>query len=143
MTQIFSKIEYTNIRKKLRNEMTKSEVVLWKNISRSQLGGFKFRRQCGVGKYIVDFYCPAIKLVVEVDGLTHNEESVFLKDQERDNFLTDLGLKVKRYNATQVFNELSVVLQDLYNTCIELNNHPPSPSLPAGTCLPVGMGQAS
>jgi very-short-patch-repair endonuclease len=128
MTKIFSQKQQTSFRKQLRNSMTKSEVVLWKHIKGSQLG-FKFRRQCGVSKYVVDFYCPELKLVVEVDGLTHYEEAVFNKDQTRDKYFASLGLVVKRYNASRVFNFLQEVLDDLYNTCNNLkSNHPPAPS---------------
>lgn len=123
MTEIFNKEPQTKLRKILRNRMTKSETVLWKHIKGKQLG-FKFRRQCGIGKYIADFYCPEVKLVIEVDGLTHNEESVFNKDQEKERYFVTLGLKVKRYSSEQVFKFIDEVVEDLWNTCTELKNHP-------------------
>lgn len=100
--------------------MTKGEKILWQHINRDQLG-LRFRRQYGIGDYIVDFYCPKLKLVVEIDGLTHYEEKVFENDQIRQRYLEQLGLTVKRYNSEQVFNNLESVLTDIYNTCQELN----------------------
>ncbi|MDO8499150.1 MAG: endonuclease domain-containing protein [bacterium] len=123
MTELFSQKQQTKLRQQLRRSMTKSETVLWKHIKGSQMG-FKFRRQCGIGKYIVDFYCPELRLVVEVDGITHNEEKVFERDQVRDKYFASLGLSVKRYNSSRVFNFIREVLEDLYNTCVELDKRP-------------------
>lgn len=115
--------------------MTKSEAVLWKHINCSSLG-YKFRRQHGVGKYVVDFYCPKLKLAVEVDGITHGNEKAFEKDVTRDEFLELNGITVRRYNSGQILNDLKNVLADLYNVCIILNQKwvaasatTPSPSL--------------
>ena len=98
MTEIFNKKEKTKLRKKLRHEMTKSETVLWKFIKNSQLG-FKFRRQCSINNFVADFYCPEIKLVVEVDGFTHNDERVWNNDRKKDKHFNELGLEIKRYNS--------------------------------------------
>ena len=57
-------------RKNLRNNMTKAEIILWSKLKGKQLG-YKFRRQHGIGKYIIDFYCPKLKLIIEVDGDVH------------------------------------------------------------------------
>ncbi len=125
MTEIFNKKQFTSLRKTLRAEMTKGERVLWSRIKNSQLNGWKFRRQCGIGRFVVDFYCPQLKLVVEIDGSTHNEGEVFEKDRARQKFLESLGLTVKRYNGERVFYELDEVLDDLYRTCESLATKPP------------------
>jgi len=105
--------------------MTKSEVVLWKFIKGNQLD-FKFRRQYGIGNYIVDFYCPKIKLAIEIDGSTHIEEEVFKRDQRKEKYIKFLGINLIRFNGDRIFNDLENVLQDLSQTCKNLSssNHP-------------------
>jgi very-short-patch-repair endonuclease len=75
----------------MRNHPTEPEKRLWRNLSNSQLGGFKFRRQEVIGRAIVDFFCPAAKLCVEVDGETHADPS---RDRRRDAYLRSFGLSV-------------------------------------------------
>jgi very-short-patch-repair endonuclease len=129
MTEIFNKQTQVLIRKNLRNNMTKSEVVLWKHLKGNQLG-FKFRRQCGIGNYVVDFYCPRLKLIIEIDGLSHSVEKVFEKDTVRQKYLEGLGLVVKRYSSEDIFYKINQILEDVYQTCLVLKNDPslPSPS---------------
>ena len=107
--------------------MTKSETVLWKHLKSKQLN-YKFRRQYGVGNFIADFACATLKLVIEVDGLTHADETVFEKDQVKEKFLKDNGYTVKRYSSEQVFKNLKDVLEDIYHTCEELSERTSSPS---------------
>jgi len=120
MTKIFNRRKTADFRSKLRHSMTKSEAVLWKNINCSSLG-YKFRRQHGIGKYVVDFYCPKLKLAVEVDGITHSGKEAFEKDIVREKFLKSNGITVRRYNSGQVLDDLKNVLDDLYNVCVILN----------------------
>ncbi|MCJ7465877.1 MAG: endonuclease domain-containing protein, partial [Maribacter sp.] len=78
-------------RKNLRNNPTKSESVLWKALQKKQLEGRKFRRQHGLGNYIVDFYCPEEKLVVELDGQIHDNLVNQEYDAKRTKWLEDVG----------------------------------------------------
>jgi very-short-patch-repair endonuclease len=78
--------------RKLRSEMTRVEWKLWSRLSRRQVAGFKFRRQAPIGPYFVDFYCPALRLVIEVDGPLHGE--TVLEDAERDRWLIRQGYRV-------------------------------------------------
>jgi very-short-patch-repair endonuclease len=119
MTKISNRYINKSTRQKLRSNMTKGEKLLWYQINYDKMG-FRFRRQFGIGKYIVDFYCPALKLVVEIDGFTHGNETVFANDQIREQYLRSLGLIVKRYNDQEIFNNLDQVLFDLQHTCQEL-----------------------
>lgn len=116
MTQIFNQKPKTKLRKILRNQPTKSETVLWKHLKGNQLG-YKFRRQCGVGNEVVDFYCPQVKLAIEIDGSTHEDEEVQEKDLKKQLYLQSLGLTIKRYTSEQVFKYLYETLQDIYGTC--------------------------
>jgi very-short-patch-repair endonuclease len=120
MPQVYNLPQLKHLRGKLRNNMTKSEIILWKHLNHDQLG-YRFRRQYGVDNYIVDFYCPKLKLVIEIDGSTHYEEDVFQNDKIREACLQNLGLKVKRYNNSEIFNNLENVLKDIYQICQEIN----------------------
>ena len=84
----------------------------------------KFRRQHGIGPYIVDFYCAATQLVIEIDGDVHAEEQQIKKDKQRQQYLQDLGLRIVRYTNNNALNNLNGVLEDLQQYL-----PPPSPSL--------------
>ena len=97
-------------RRILRGNLTQAETVLWKALQRSQLAGCKFRRQHSIGPYIVDFYCAAERLVVELDGARHFTASGESQDAERDSNLTSLGFRVLRFENKLVMNYLESVL---------------------------------
>lgn len=100
-----------NYRRELRSNLTISEARLWKALKGSQLDGRKFRRQHSIGNYIVDFYCPSEKLVIEVDGGYHNDESVQESDRIRDLFMSKHGIKVLRVPSEAVRYQLEMVLE--------------------------------
>ena len=101
--------------RRLRSElMTDSESLLWKRLRRKQLLGVQFYRQKPVGKYIVDFYAPGAKLVIEVDGSQHLEEDHAREDARRDEYLQSQGLLVMRFNNLQVLKELESVVQKIF-----------------------------
>ena len=129
MTKIFNRNKSKDTRKELRNNLTKGEIILWQHLKGSQLGEFKFRRQQSIDDFVVDFYCPEIKLAVEVDGKTNEVEEVFTRDQWRQNIIEKEGVVFKRYTSNDIFNNLDQTLDDLYQTCLELRkrnsgNHP-------------------
>jgi len=99
-----------SIRRTLRSNLTPAEALLWKALQRSQLAGRKFRRQHGIGPYVVDFYCSAEKLVVELDGAGHFTASGEAQDMERDAYLGNLGLKVLRFENKLVVQHIESVL---------------------------------
>ncbi len=100
-------------RRTLRSDLTPAEAILWKALQRKQLEGRKFRRQHGVGKYILDFYCPSEKLAVEVDGTPHSEYSGYMHDKDRDGYLNNLGIKVVRIDNEAVYSNLEAVLEEI------------------------------
>jgi len=102
--------------------MTKVEWKLWSRLNRRQLAGFKFRRQAPIGPYVVDFYCPALRLVIEVDGPHHDETE--LEDAERDRWLKARGYRVLRFSADEVYDETDDVAETLY---WEVGRGSPSP----------------
>ena len=115
-SRLYNKRTFKRLRRVLRNDPTTAERILWKHIKNSQLG-YKFRRQQGVGPYIVDFYCPEKFIVVELDGWIHGEEEHKEKDQKRQVFLEQQGLTVVRYRNEQIRYELPSVLKDLKRRC--------------------------
>jgi len=93
----------------LRKSMTPAENILWEALRNRQIEGFKFRRQHPIGKFIVDFYCPKVKLVIEVDGGIHNNQQEY--DQNRTKKLQEFGCYVLRFSNAQVVHDLPNVLK--------------------------------
>jgi very-short-patch-repair endonuclease len=81
-----------------------------------QLAGVQFYRQKPIGNYIVDFYAPKARLVVEIDGSQHLEAPHAAKDRERDEYLGRLGVTVLRINGRQVLKETEAVMELIYQT---------------------------
>ncbi len=119
MTKLFNKSEYTKRRRKLRRDMPKGEILLWQHLRNNNLG-YKFRRQYSIGPYTADLYCPHVRLVIEVDGLSHDSDEARRRDAARDRYMESLGLTVKRYTGGQVWNELDSVKQDILTICKQL-----------------------
>ena len=100
----------------LRKNMTDSELKLWSRIRRKQIFGLQFYRQRPIGNYIVDFYCPKAQLVLEVDGLQHMQELAVRKDNYRDSYLKQQGIKVLKFDNLQVLKQLDAVVDKVYQT---------------------------
>ena len=94
---------YTPRRKKLRSDTTPAEAALWKRLQRSQVEGRKFRRQHSVGDYILDFYCPAEKLAIELDGAGHFDPVAEFYDLDRKYYLEAFRIRVLRFEIRLVF----------------------------------------
>ncbi|WP_303926069.1 endonuclease domain-containing protein [Draconibacterium sediminis] len=101
------------IRKHLRNHGTAAEATLWKILRQSQVGGYKFRRQHSIGKYIVDFFCFELMLAIELDGEVHADLNSIARDTERDEELNKLGITVLRYENRWVYEYPEVIIQDI------------------------------
>lgn len=99
-----------------RQNLTDGELALWQRLRGKQLAGMQFYRQKPLGNYIVDFYAPKAKLVIEIDGSQHLEASNIEKDRERDKYLGNLGLTVIRFDGRQVLTETEAVLEFIYRT---------------------------
>jgi very-short-patch-repair endonuclease len=121
--QIHNRKEMEVYRKQLRNHSTSAEATLWKSLQKRQLEGRKFRRQHSVGYYILDFYCPAEKLAVELDGAGHFTEAGQAYDARRTAYLNDLGIRVVRFENREVFEDLEGVLSKIKDN---LTNPAPS-----------------
>ena len=101
-----------------RTSMTPCEVILWKRVKGKQIFNLQFYRQKPLLNYIVDFYCPRVNLIIEVDGSSH-DESKYDYDIVRQSNLEALGLKVLRFSDEEVKYNLEGVLNTIYDYCEE------------------------
>lgn len=122
MTQLFNKSEEKHKRLALRSNLPPAEIKMWYLLRNRQLDGFKFRRQYGIGPFVVDFYCPAVNLVIEIDGATHctSEEKAY--DRIRQSYIENKGLTVLRFTNEQVYLVEERVLRKIKKTLRYLSN---------------------
>ena len=104
---------YKPLRKHLRNHSTAAEASLWKLLQKRKVGGYKFRRQHSIGNYIVDFFCYELMLAIELDGEVHANLQAIAKDTQRDEFLSENGITVLRYENRWVYEYPDVIRQDI------------------------------
>ena len=95
--------------KKLRTEATFPERLLWSRLRANQVGGLHMRRQHPVGPYILDFLCADAKLVIELDGRSHDDREQY--DAARTAYLQGLGMRVVRFSDDEVLNNLNEVVR--------------------------------
>lgn len=109
------KIHYNNDLKQfsrnLRNNSTNAEVLFWQQIKGRKIMGYQFPRQKPIGKYVADFYCSKLKLVIEIDGISHigKEE----KDKIRQDYIESIGIQVIRFPDDEVKTNIEGVLKFL------------------------------
>jgi very-short-patch-repair endonuclease len=97
--------------RELRKNPTDAEFKLWQNIREKRISGYQFYRQKNIGNYIVAFYCPARKLIIELDGGQHYSEEGMESDAIRDNYLAGPGFTVLRFSDRDVLKNMDGVLQ--------------------------------
>ena len=108
--------------KHLRNNSTKSEVILWNYLKGKKMLGFDFTRQKPIDSYIVDFFCNKLMIAIEIDGYSHQLEEEYAKDIEKSRRLEELGIKLLRFQDVEVFQNIKGVLQVIENTVTELSS---------------------
>ena len=106
-------IDTKYLRRGLRKAATPAEITLWQYLKRSQVGGLKFRRQHSVGAYILDFYCPEIKLDLELDGEVHDAPMAYEHDMIRTQYLNQHGISVLRYHNDVVFRNVQGIIDSI------------------------------
>lgn len=99
--------------RELRNNSTLAEIMLWNEIKGRRLRGYQFMRQKPIDKYIVDFFCSKLKLIIEIDGESHIGKEEY--DRERQDDLESLGLTVLRFDDLEVCYNLDNVIKTLEN----------------------------
>ena len=97
----------------LRERMTEAEKSLWENLKSNKLDGYKFRRQHPIHKFIADFYCHKLKLIIEVDGKYHENQEQKIQDNERSELLSFQCIKVIRFTNKEVISDIDVVLRNI------------------------------
>src|SRR3989344_7360502 len=107
-------------RRELRQDNTKSEDLLWQKIRNRKLSGLKFRRQYSTGSYILDFFCPEIRLAIELDGEQHKDAVEY--DKERELFLKDKDIHTIRFWNNEVVEDIARVLK-IVEESGRLNQH--------------------
>lgn len=110
MTKLYNRKCDLEKRRRLRNNMTETERLLWDRIKRRKINGNKFRRQYSIGGFIIDFYSPGLKIAIEVDGGYHLEEDQKIYDRERQNIFESIGIKVLRFTNDEIFLDIDSVL---------------------------------
>ena len=112
MKRIFTKKSEREKRKMLRNNMTPAELILW-SILRDKDLGYKFRRQHSIGRYVVDFYSPALKLVIEIDGGYHLSSDMKKYDKIRQSYIKALGIKLLRFSNYDILENLTETVRKI------------------------------
>ena len=102
--------------RKLRSEMTLPEGKLWIEL-RKRPGGYKFRRQHPAGQFVLDFYCAAVELAVEVDGQAHDGAVAATKDERRSAWLRERGIATTRIPARYILDDIEAVVTRLVQIC--------------------------
>jgi very-short-patch-repair endonuclease len=100
--------------KKLRANTTPHERLLWRALKELPMEGTLFRRQAPIGSYVVDFFCPARRLIIELDGGHHNEDATAEQDNKRQAWLEQEGYRVIRFWNSDVTSDLNAVMEKIY-----------------------------
>ena len=118
--------------RKLRNESTLGEIILWCKVLRAKkMYGYQFNRQFPIDNYIVDFICRKLKLIIELDGYSHNFK--YEKDRFRDAYLAELGFTVLRFTEQQVRHDLDNVVAAIEQFIEKMETHDEQSPLPPFT----------
>ena len=113
MVGVFSRKELKARRRGLRKLLPDPERALWTRLRNRQLSGYKFRRQYSIENFVVDFYSPEAKLVIEIDGSNHTRKAIRAYDAWRQNLIILQGVKVIRFSNEEVINNMDVVLETI------------------------------
>lgn len=123
---IFKKVYYlhydTSLKefsRKLRNNSTLGEILLWQKLRAGKMMNYTFSRQKPLSRYVVDFYCKPLNLVIEVDGSYHDEDEQKVKDEKRQQLLEEMGLNLLRFSEQQVRRDMDFVLKAIKNYIAE------------------------
>ena len=114
--RIFNSAEKKQLRQTLRTHGTSAEATMWRMLKSKQIGGVKFRRQFSVGPYILDFYCPELRICIELDGDQHYNRQGYEHDQTRNTYLShEHGITTLRYENKDVFKFPEMIRTEITN----------------------------
>ena len=114
MTEHYNWKSHTDLRRMLRRNLSNAEAIVWKHLSRRQVCGYKFRRQYGIDRYVIDFYCPELKLAIEIDGDSHSTETAQANDRNREKHIRNYGVTFLRFTNSDVLQNLNGVLEKIH-----------------------------
>ncbi|MCD4818145.1 MAG: endonuclease domain-containing protein [Candidatus Cloacimonetes bacterium] len=113
MTEIFNKKSEKSKRINLRKNMTQYEKILWEKIRNKQISNLRFRRQYSIDKYVVDFFCPQLKLAIKIDGKVHLKNHSKQYDDVRQNEIESLGINFLRFSNSLIRNDIYSVIETI------------------------------
>ena len=114
-TQVFNTPAMKAHRRELRNNSTPAEKALWNLLKGKQIKGLQFRRQFSVGQHILDFYCPLLRLCIELDGDVHKSPMADVKDDIRTKYLNEQGITVMRFWNETVWRNPQGIIEEIIN----------------------------
>ena len=107
--------------------MTRAETILWNHLKQKQICGQRFLRQFSIDIYIVDFFCPKLNLVIEVDGDTHLTNEEVSRDKIRQEKIESLGIEFLRFTNGEIYEGFDMVIEKIENRVNILLKNPPTP----------------
>lgn len=116
MTKVYNRAKDKPKRTTLRNAMPEAEIILWSRLKNNQVHGYRFRRQYGIERFVVDFFCPSLKLAIEVDGDSHFRLGAQERDTERQKIIEQYGVRFLRFTNNDVRRNLDGVLLSIEET---------------------------
>ncbi|BCM92887.1 putative protein [Abditibacteriota bacterium] len=125
MSQVFNRHSELETRRALRNAMPPAEVILWKRLQRRQVAGAKFRRQQSVEAFVLDFYCPEVRLAIELDGPSHDGEEAAQRDESRQQLIESYGIVFLRFSNQEIYQNVQGIVETIETKVASLrqNNH--------------------
>ena len=130
MTQLYNKLTEKEKRRILRKNTTASEKIVWTYLRKKQILNERFLRQFSIEYYVLDFYCPRLRLAIEIDGESHfiNQDAIDY-DKERQSYIENLGIEFLRFRNEEVFADNDTVINIITQKVKELQKgNPPRPS---------------
>ena len=113
MTEFYNKTSEKGKRRTLRQNTTQAEALVWARLRNRQVENCKFRRQYSVQSFVLDFYCPELRLAIEIDGESHNSDEAIAYDRLRQSAIAALGIQFLRFTNQQVYEHLDTVLEQI------------------------------
>jgi very-short-patch-repair endonuclease len=121
MARLYNRRSQKATRQRLRREVPKAEEILWSKLRRRQMLGYKFRRQYSIEAFVVDFYCPVLRLAIEVDADSHFQTGSPVRDGARQVAIESFGIHFLRFRNVEVFEYLEVVLAAIKRRVLQLS----------------------
>jgi len=120
MTKIYNQKHLKEIRRHLRKNMSNAEANLWSKLNRKQINGERFLRQFSIENYVIDFFCPKLKLAIEVDGDTHFSDEDIANDRKRQNDIENAGISFLRVTNIEVYDSIDSVINIITNNVLKV-----------------------